>query len=186
MDRALSGREREREREGGRALQRRVLQRRAHYSFAPLLSFPLSLFPSSFFFFLPQPSSCLPEIKRRTSWTDVGPASAIQTLSLVSVTLIVDLRPVLPRVVCPLPRGNTSAEQYAPGGTISRELIVLALGYNAASVTNITQEIFYQRDITSRRSTTLRTRIQRRQRRGKMLEREEGNWTCARRAGDAT
>ena len=94
MDRALSGRER------GRALQRRVLQRRAHYSFAPLLSFPLSLsLPLSlsfslsfaFSFFTPTPS-CLPEIKRRTSWTDIGPASAIQTLSpwLLSATFIVN------------------------------------------------------------------------------------------------
>lgn len=74
MDRALSGRER------GRALQRRVLQRRAHYSFAPLLSFPL--FPP-YSFFTPTPS-CLPQIKRRTSWTDIGPARATQTLSLVA------------------------------------------------------------------------------------------------------
>lgn len=74
VDRALSGRER------GRALQRRVLQRRAHYSFAPLLSFPL--FPP-YSFFTPTPS-CLPQIKRRTSWTDIGPARATQTLSLVA------------------------------------------------------------------------------------------------------
>lgn len=74
MDRALSGRER------GRALQRRVLQRRAHYSFAPLLSFPLS---PPYSFFTPTPPSCLPQIKRRTSWTDIGPARATQTLSLL-------------------------------------------------------------------------------------------------------
>lgn len=77
VDRALSGRER------GRALQRRVLQRRAHYSFAPLLSFPL--FPP-YSFFTPTPS-CLPQIKRRTSWTDIGPARATQTLSLLLSSL---------------------------------------------------------------------------------------------------